>query len=317
MYIDDKIYILIHKDFTEEISVQEQFELNSWIDESEVNKSEYLKLKKQLADVKVPKPSSNFDLNLEWNKLNERIQTETTTFNFFSGVKYYGIAASIIIVLALSFLMTSLDESGTIVRNESDSKKRVQLPDNSLVILDKNSEIKYNFDENQRMIDLEGKAFFDVEKSNVSFIVNTQNSRIRVLGTEFSVETSVDYSSVAVRSGRVEFSNKKQENVILVVNQFSECYEDALPSEPDLINIDSLLTWMETRLVFENKSLNDVLKKLKDEYNVVYNVENQELLDKKLTAIFDNEKLDVIHKSISTALKISITKKGDGYYIKK
>ncbi|MFA8342783.1 MAG: FecR family protein [Rhodothermaceae bacterium] len=317
MHINEKYYILIHKEFSGEISEKEKSELSDWILDKEENRKEYEFLKKQLESVSVPRPSAKFDLDNEWNKLEEKISNSSDAGFFTRGVKYYSVAASIIVLLGLAFLFNSFDDSLNIVKNELANKKKIKLPDNSIVILNKNAEIRYKIDDETREIDLVGEAYFEVTKNNTSFVVNTPNSSVEVLGTRFNVRAKENFSSVAVKSGKVAFANEKNDNVILTANQISKCNAEGILTNPSSINIDSLIVWTKTRLVFENKTLKEILTELENEYFVNYVVTDSELLKKKLSAVFEHENLKVIHKSIETALNISITKKGDNYYIKK
>lgn len=317
MDTQEKYYILIHKEFSGEISNQEKDELNSWINYSNENRDEYNFFQQKLNAVTVPEPKIKFDIDSEWKALEERINSGDQKRSIFSNFKHYGIAASILVIIGLSIFFNQLDQGFTKIKNIVEDKQKITLPDNSTILLSKGSEIEYRYDETIREVNLKGRAYFIVNKDEKKFIVNTENAKIEVLGTKFNVDTRGNYSSVAVKSGKVLFANSKKENVILVFNQFSECYSDSVPTNPAIVNVDSLISWTDTKLVFENKSLQTVLHTLENEFMVKYEYSNSDILKNKLSAVFENESIDVIHKSISTALKISITKKGDIYYIKK
>src|SRR5699024_12530140 len=71
----------------------------------------------------------------------------------------------------------------------------VILPDDSRVRVNANARLRYsrrwNSAEN-RMVSLEGEAFFEVKKDEVTqkkFIVNAGDLKVEVLGTEFNVNT--------------------------------------------------------------------------------------------------------------------------------
>ena len=316
MNIEEKYYILIHKEFLGDLNRSEKTELNNWLADSEENHNIYSQVIKNLSEIKVPVPRSGFDLDAGWNELETRI-LQTEKEGFFSKFRYYNIAASIILILGLSLLFNPFEDKYTIVKNLLQSKKKVTLPDNSVVILDKNSQLSYNFDNSLREVTLQGKAFFDVTKSEKKFIIETFNSKVEVLGTEFNVDARKNYSSVAVRSGKVSFSDSEENNVILAVNQFSECVEGSGPTIPVEIDVDSLINWTKTELVFENQKLKSVIERLEKEFSVKYKVTDPVLSEKKLSAVFENESIEIINKSIETALNLTITKINGIYHIKK
>ena len=63
---------------------------------------------------------------------------------------------------------------------------------------------KHNWDTN-RTLELNGEAFFDVEKGN-TFTVKTSQGNVSVLGTEFNVNASVDFFRVSCYEGKVKVS---------------------------------------------------------------------------------------------------------------
>ncbi len=80
------------------------------------------------------------------------------------------------------------------------------LPDGTRVWLNGGSEIRYpgRFDTDKRVVELEGEAYFAVEKQNgVPFLVVTKEQEIKVLGTEFNVSS---YETAVVKTTLVEGS---------------------------------------------------------------------------------------------------------------
>ena len=66
------------------------------------------------------------------------------------------------------------------------------LSDGTKVYLNSNSYIKYpvSFEKDKREVTISGRAYFDVSKSKIPFIVNTTDMKIEVLGTSFDVEST-------------------------------------------------------------------------------------------------------------------------------
>lgn len=96
----------------------------------------------------------------------------------------------------------------------TDKAKMCRLPDGSVVLLNKHSELQYSLTDTLRIACLKGEAFFTIEKSDVPFEVQTSCGVVRVLGTEFSVNTKGDELDVEVESGVVELEANQQKRKV-------------------------------------------------------------------------------------------------------
>ena len=113
------------------------------------------------------------------------------------------IAAVLVLGVAV-FYFLSRDEY-TVVNTMAAEKESIELPDASNVVLNAQSEIRYKEEnwEDNRVIELKGEAFFDVE-SGGDFKVVTSSGIISVLGTEFNIKERNDLFEVHCFEGRVE-----------------------------------------------------------------------------------------------------------------
>ena len=107
------------------------------------------------------------------------------------------------------------------IRERSEgSEREVTLPDGSTVRLRRNSAIAYasNFSDN-RKVELSGDAFFSVAKRDGQpFEVLYNDMTVRVLGTEFLLNTTQACSMVTLKSGAVEVASATR-SVKLTPNQ--------------------------------------------------------------------------------------------------
>jgi len=81
----------------------------------------------------------------------------------------------------------------------STSKSKVQLPDGSTVILNRQSRLTYNkdFGVSRREISLTGEAYFDISRNkSVPLTVTAGSVKIRVIGTSFNVRAYTTDSTV-------------------------------------------------------------------------------------------------------------------------
>src|SRR5690606_28162717 len=78
---------------------------------------------------------------------------------------------------------------------------RIMLADGTTVWLNAGSTLRYpvQFDPDERKVELEGEAYFEVQKTKgkrIPFIVKSKGQDISVLGTEFNVSAYADEQTV-------------------------------------------------------------------------------------------------------------------------
>lgn len=157
-----------------------------------------------------------------------------------------GIAASLLIAV-FGYLYVTIDKKGrenTLalreeasvkwreISNTAEISRHITLPDESEVTLEPQSRLKFSlaFNETERVVYLEGEAFFEVSR-NVKrpFLVHTNKLTTKVLGTSFSVKAFQREKDVIVevKTGKVSvYTNDEAEKrekingeVILTPNQ--------------------------------------------------------------------------------------------------
>lgn len=149
----------------------------------------------------------------------------------------------------------------------------IKLSDGSHIILNTDSAIHTDLDEQRRLVHLkQGEAFFDVATDTARpFIVSTGNGLVRVLGTQFNVFKSGDGSSViTVLEGSVGVV--QAQNIDLVTEP---SFEPALKLAPNqqatlqeigdiplssTVNADAITAWREGKLVYNGESFAKVLQ---------------------------------------------------------
>ena len=168
-----------------------------------------------------------------------------------------------------------------LVFTENGQKTQLVLPDGSQVYLNSGSKLSYNagFNKSNRILQLEGEAFFDVapDKDN-AFTVQTNNLDIVVHGTAFNVSSYKDESdmSVALVRGKVSLANHSDGQVLTVMepNQLVHVNKADLSWSAEACDAEMESLWTKNILKFENAPADEVFKKLERWYGVEIHVEN-------------------------------------------
>ncbi len=238
--------------------------------------------------------------------------TDTTKVLPMPRVWLTRIAASVLFLLASGFLFNLfVDKTAELQQLATTDQlmENVQLPDGSTVWLNKHSQLSFpkSFSGTERIVHLEGEAFFKVAKSeNQPFIVQMPNSTVKVLGTEFNARAYGDEltTTVEVEEGSVAFTaTETQKTKILKANdKFILNKEDATLSVLKSLDWKDV-AWKEKRLSFDSQPLNEVLAYLKTNFGVEVAFEQTELGDCLFsTTITDNTPESILNQ-VSLAFK--------------
>ena len=221
------------------------------------------------------------------------------------------IAASFLILLAAFFSYYQHQDTYLEEYLTHDGKQlKIDLPDGSIAHLNSNSSISFNSKNwnefNDRIVYLEGEAFFDVTTIGSKFIVNTGELDITVLGTQFNVKSRNDKSEVVLEEGEIELS-VNQQKIMMSPGDFIS-YSEA----EEKINVKKVVAseysaWKDGIVVL-NSNLLDVTKELEVLYGIEFIIEKEELKDRiiQLSVPADSlhQVLDILGSLYKSEMKI-------------
>ena len=148
----------------------------------------------------------------------------------------------------------------------------IVLADGTKVFLNAVSSIKYptQFNGNQRLVELEGEAYFEVAKNkNKPFIVKSNNQTIEVLGTHFNVHAYDNEAVVktTLLEGSVAVSHKNQKAILRPGQQanVSDNFKKIAIREVDT---EAAIAWKNGRFKFDDADLKTVMKQLERWYGI-------------------------------------------------
>lgn len=177
----------------------------------------------------------------------------------------------------------------------------VTLPDGSVVTLRKNGKLSYDssFNGNQRVVNIEGEAFFDVAHDTTRpFIVHSGSYSIKVLGTAFNVNTTKNKLEVTVARGKVKVETTDNHKAIGVLTPGKQLLIDR-PDEDDeklsvkeSIDADAVTNWVKQDLIFRNDDWAAAARIIYNKYGVHVKLENEDLDHCRFTGDFTNNSLD-------------------------
>ncbi len=196
----------------------------------------------------------------------------------------FAASLTLVVAAALWYLnITSLEEPEAAVdipiaevtrETQRGQKSTIYLKDGSKVMLNANSKLTYpeQFSNKDRLVTLEGEAFFEVSKDlERPFQVKTGDLITTALGTSFNVNTQKNGTHVALATGKVLVSNNikpKAPKVILAPGQDAWYYPETENLVAGYFDYDLILGWKDQTIVFNKAKEKDVFSTLENWYDV-------------------------------------------------
>ena len=215
------------------------------------------------------------------------------------------VAALLVLALGLLFLARPYFDTNKITAVTE--TRSFELPDDSKVVLNSDSDIKYkkwNWD-NSRKLELYGEAYFKVAKGK-TFEVNTRLGKITVLGTQFNVKARKQRLEVECYEGKVKVSFNKK-HLFLTKGQRIVVEDGALTA---VGMTDNQPAWILKEIRFYNQSLETVLTELEQQYGISING-NAINVDLHYTGNLPQNNLDTALQIISKTYRFNYKKISD------
>ncbi len=217
---------------------------------------------------------------------------------------------------------TSLSNDHSDVINEDNAVKMVNLPDGSLVLLQPNARISFTMPSgsSQRVINLEGDAFFEVERDTLRpFVVYAGSLTTTVLGTSFRIQSSGKnkFTKVLVESGKVTVAmnigsyQKTNQQVILVPNQQALFDPSTQLLTTSVVENPLILRKSIVRKVYDATPIIEILMNLEKAYGISIHFNKDIISSCKVTTAFSDEtlyeRLDILSKAIDASYSLDGT----------
>lgn len=180
---------------------------------------------------------------------------------------------------------------------------KLVLSDGTKVWLNADSKLKFPekflSSEENRMVYLEGEAFFEVSHNkDKAFIVVSGEVDIVVLGTKFNVSSypSEDRISTTLVEGAVAITSDTNalDPIKLTPQHQSVFNKETRENTVSIVNTGDFTAWIDKRIIFKNKAFKDISSTLERTYNV--NIKNnlKDFEQERFTGEFDIETIEDI-----------------------
>ncbi|RHR61747.1 FecR domain-containing protein [Parabacteroides sp. AF17-28] len=261
-----------------------------------------------------------------WNALYQRLEEEGLLSGRpaspFRSILWKGGMAAAVALLCLLVSVVYLNRTereadrNLLTRQNSETTTTLvtTLEDGSVVYLAENTSLQYpqHFSSDRREVSLQGNALFDVAGNRARpFVIETEDTRIEVLGTAFNVKSSGSSPfELSVQRGEVKVTLKKSGQDIHVkagetVTLLSRKLQ--LSATPD----PGQFARYTERIRFKDEMLGNILRVINSQNPGIRLETTPELQNRTLTVTFSNDTPEDMAELICLALNLKKTEKNN------
>ncbi len=290
---DEALYSLLCKYLLNEADTVERQWVDSWRQQHPANEETLSAIRKML---EVPLPEVAYpglDTESSWQRLKMQIQPP-----FRQRYLWMKIAAVLVLALGVTLWFTLWQASPQ--EQTFAGAQQAKLPDGSHVAMEGNAQLKLlkGFDRSGRTVHFSGKAVFDIaQNAEHPFVIVMGHTEVKVLGTRFLVDYHPEDSSLTVHvtSGKIMVTDLRQGDSV-VLSQGMLLHSG---HQQPFVVADYVKDITRRQLVFNNVPLQKVLQTVEAVYGVKVEVTDSIVLQKAVTANFENETIDNVLASIA------------------
>lgn len=235
-----------------------------------------------------------------------KIKKKLVFSSYVAATKRFAMKIAAILVLPLvittTLLYLELSKEKSVAYNDvsclNGRVSLITLPDGSKVYLHSGSTLRYpnKFRNNERLVELHGEGFFEVEsnKEKPFFVQVPDGSRVKAYGTAFNVSAYQTDNKVTVflARGAVDFTSTRLSEAVVLKPGTELVYDkDAGTYEKTMKNTGEYTDWINGKLVFNKASMSEVVNKLSRHYNVDIEVKDERLNKYFFSATFKDENI--------------------------
>ncbi len=256
--------------------------------------------------VDLPTPPS---LDEAWDQLEQRMTIADMDiepkqkimglqFSILKPKLVFASAMALFLVMSTPMAIRYLNTTSVLTQNAE--KENIKLDDGSYIHINNDSKISYqkDFNTDHRTIQLDGEAFFTVEKSPIPFIIETSFGDVSVLGTSFNVKSRGDNLEVGVKTGIVSVSSQNK-TFKLNAGQFLKLSKNSVPVSPTNLPHTDFPAWLNDKLIFQETNLVEATNEIERLFDITFEFEDPSLRTLSITGVINTNDLQTVLSAIS------------------
>ena len=310
----DPTLLLRYLEAPHQLTADEQAQMEQWLGRNPQHPEELDRIRQLWEQSAQARPLETLDTEADWATVWSRMQrpsATTRTLKTSTRIPFWRIAAAIALLLTTVWALWQFASPAFLNNQQAyvaqDTVMTVTLPDGSQVYLNEAAHLTYedDFGEQTRTVRLEGEAYFEVAHNPATpFLIHTEQTTVRVVGTTFNVRADDQAVKVTVRSGTVAFSHQ-EDTVLLTQNEVGEYQDEGLRVFEN--NNPNYLAWKTGLLIFDDTPFRQVVQDLSGYYRIPMRIANGTLDDLTFTSTLNRQPLKEVLEELQMTLNIDYT----------
>lgn len=315
---DQKLYDLVTKSLSGDISHDEQDQLNNLIKDNPHHQ-------KALKELKIQwevggKLKLAYDVNSEesWKKFILLRDKQPAKLNNL-WPKLIKMAAMIVVTVGIGFYVLTKPSKDVIqYATNVNEVLQVVLPDSSRIWMNESTVLTLasDFNNNDRNVVLDGEAYFEIKRNKKKpFIVTSGATITQVLGTSFNINATKNNPEVKINvaSGSVSFSHG--ENILILTKGNAAVFHKDRQLLTQIEGSQNNLAWHSKKLIFKDQRLEDVISELEEYFNKKISLATNDIIECLFTGEFEDPQLKEVLEVISITLNLQFEHKDNNYIL--
>ncbi|MGB0864143.1 MAG: FecR family protein [Saprospiraceae bacterium] len=222
------------------------------------------------------------------------------------------ISLTLIAIVIIGLIIGNIFKNGTEIIQSQNELKTVILPDSSILILGKNSEVRFNRKFKKQQIRIQGKAHIQVADQSIgSLMIDQSLVKIRLKGKEFyfNDDNKNEIIDIVSIDGSARIDLKKMSGQSL----FTLEQGDELRFNTDTKLIQTLptrnqnyLTWKTQQVTFKNQTIAEVITELNNRFGMSIKVNHPDINHCLVNGTFPTEDLSILLQSIANSSNLEL-----------
>jgi len=186
----------------------------------------------------------------------------------------------------------------------------VRMSDGSVVRLAPDSRLRVAESVNERVVFLQGRAYFDVAKQHgLRFTVRTSAGDAVVLGTRFQIDTRENDLRLVVVEGRVALRPQSgaRDQVEVGAGEMSQVVDGATSSPIKVADARALTGWAGRVLVFQSTPLDSAALEIERQYGGRIQIGDSSLATRTISGWFVNRSFEEVVRVMCAAVSAQCT----------
>ena len=313
MIVDENILI---KYLDGTLTDEERTRVDDWVAESTENEKLLEQVYFTLQVTDRLRVMESVDPEMALVRFKSRVRKQNKKVSFRRSLQFMQRVAAIlfipVLVLSAYFFMQTGKEKVRMVevRTNPGVVSTFELPDGSKVWVNSDSKLIYGsrFTSNERILKLEGEAYFEVTPDkNRPFIVETENFSVKALGTSFNIKAYKEdsWASTVLMTGKVKVQSESEMFILEPNQRISFDRTTGKMDKSNVVDATDFSGWMYNTLSFDAETFEDIVQTLQRLYNTRIIFESESLKKYRFTGSPSNTSLESILQILSLTSPLS------------